>query len=648
MKRIKLFIIAVAILFFALDAQTETIHPNHSFIEYTGRIDFSNPLKPRFSYSGVSVRACFQGTSISLLLDDEGIKNYYNVILDGEVISRIQTKAGLSTYTLATGLKDIHHEIEIFRLTEESFGKTYFCGFVTDNGKTLVDIPNKRTRLIEFIGNSITCGYGNEGVNGQGSFGPTTENHYLTFAAMTSRSFNARHLAVCKSGIGIYRNYDGPVTGSADCMPNNYQRIFLNDAAPLYQFTEKPDLICIDLGTNDFSTEKGDSARFVDNYLKFIDQLQLRNNGATILCLLGPMISGGDLIKVRNYTKYIVATANNKNKGKVSFFEMSTQTGSLGIGINYHPTVAQHLKNAKELINHISTLKGWEVSPRVMIGTTPSATEIVLEFNTEMHDDLGSFNGFSVNENNISIPVSKVTLGTDKTKITLALSSSLVPARKVAVSYSPGSLQGKNNVRLDSISSKIIANTLTVTSLSSATIDLTGSKITLAFNKVMTKPLNLDGVQIVDSNNNLLMVDQYRLASRNIEIILKDKVSAAEPVTISIVSGFFSSDKVAATSVDKYVIKNNSTYTSIDEIQAEKFVIYPSSTNAKIFNYRIKERTPGPIVSDLYNLQGQMILSQVLNINAGVLDFNHPGIQTGYYIIRIKSPQRKYSKMIML
>jgi hypothetical protein len=364
MKKTVLFILAFLMFQEVYSADIDIIAANNPLIEYTGRIDFSNPLKPGFSYSGVSVRASFQGTSIGLILNDAGTRNYYNIILDHTIVSRLQTKSGENTYHIATALKDTIHEIEIFRLTEVDFGKTQFCGFVVDKGKTLVEITNKREHLIEFIGNSITCGYGNEGVNGAGSFGPTTENHYLTYAAITSRSFNARHLAVCKSGIGIYRNYDGPVTGSSDCMPNLYQRVYLWDAAPLYKFTQKPDLICIALGTNDFSTGKGDSALYVSRYLKFIDTLQVKNKNADVLCLLGPMIGGNDLIRVRKYLKFVADSANHKNNGKVYFFEMSQQTGDLGIGIDYHPTVAQHLKNGKELIKYISTLKGWPVYPK--------------------------------------------------------------------------------------------------------------------------------------------------------------------------------------------------------------------------------------------------------------------------------------------
>jgi len=338
-----------------------TIPADNKLIEYTGRIDFSNVKAPRFSYSGVSIRACFHGTSISAVMDDNVGMNFYNIILDGKLLDTINVSVGQKIYKLAEGLENKNHEIEIFKRTEEMFGKTQFFGFVLDKGASLVPIANKRTKLIEFIGNSITCGYGNEGKLGE-RFGPATENHYMTYAAITARNFNARDLAVCKSGIGVYRNSNGPSTGSVDCMTNYYTRIFLRDENPKYSFSEKPDLICIDLGTNDFSF-RGDSTRFVNTYLQFIDTIRTKYGKPDILCLLGPMLSNPTLSKVRGCLKTIVEIANKEGKGNVYFFEMSQRTGSLGI--DYHPTVDQHIKNATELTDYISKLKGWKVAPSV-------------------------------------------------------------------------------------------------------------------------------------------------------------------------------------------------------------------------------------------------------------------------------------------
>jgi lysophospholipase L1-like esterase len=352
------FLLGIFVTTLCFACKNDSIPANSPNIEYAGRIDFSNPLAPMFSYSGVSIRACFVGTGISMIMNDDTGENYYNLIVDGKVVDTLRISVGKKTYKIAEGLENKLHEIEIFKRTEQQFGKTQFFGFVVDKGITLKPLVNKRTRLIEYIGNSITCGYGNEGQNGE-KFGPTTENHYVTYAAITSRNLNARHLAVCKSGIGIYRNYNGPVTGNDDCMTNFYPRIFLYDENPEYSFSEKPDLICINLGTNDFSTTGGDSARYVDNYLRLIDTLQTRYTNPEIVCLLGPMISEPTLAKIRRYINFIAKTATQKGKGNVYFFEMSQQTGDIGIGIDYHPSVAQHQRNAIELTEFIKKLKGW-------------------------------------------------------------------------------------------------------------------------------------------------------------------------------------------------------------------------------------------------------------------------------------------------
>jgi hypothetical protein len=357
----KLFFFILNIVFISVVCYgNDTIPATNRFIEYTGRIDFSRPEAPCFSYSGVSIRACFTGKDLFIILDEELGQNYYHIILDGKIVSKIRPDKGIKTYHIVSGLKDTIHEIEIFRLTEQMFGKTKFYGFIVNPGSSIIKIANERTRLIEFIGNSITCGYGIEGSLG-GTFGPETENHYLTYAAITSRNFNARHFAVCKSGIGIYRNYDGPEEGNKDCMPNFYSRIFLYDEFPIYDFKRKPDLVCIDLGTNDFNTPGGDSVRFVSGYLAFIDTLQARYDKPDIICLLGSMLNGNSLIEVRKYLHVIVDSANRSKKGNVYFFEMSEQS-DLGLGIDYHPTIAQNLKNGTELTEYISALKGWKIS----------------------------------------------------------------------------------------------------------------------------------------------------------------------------------------------------------------------------------------------------------------------------------------------
>ncbi len=339
----------------------DLIAANHPEIEYAGRIDFTDPLAPRFSYSGVSVRARFQGTAVSASLQNDGTSNIYNVIVDGVVTQRITLSNGEQTVALASGLADTSHEIEIYKLTESTYGKTRFRGFVVDAGKTLVPLTIPRTRVIAFIGDSITCGSGNEGASSDSQTN-TNQNHYLSYAAITSRNFNARHIVAARSGVGLYANYSSNPTGleSPNNMKNYYERVHWNDASPLYGFSPTPDVICVNLGTNDFSVGVNEAA-FEQAYHDFIDIIQTKNPGVDIVCLVGPMVSGYNLGRLRIIVPRVATTANGQNNGRVFYFEMSQQ-GEFGTGAQNHPNVPQHAKSAGELSAFISGIKGWPLA----------------------------------------------------------------------------------------------------------------------------------------------------------------------------------------------------------------------------------------------------------------------------------------------
>ena len=626
-----------------------SIPANDPLIEYTGRIDFKDPLAPRFSYSGVSVRAAFQGKSISVRLKDDGTQNFYNIIVDNTVVTRLQTKAGLQTYSISTSLVDTIHEIEIYKLTEQTFGKTQFYGFMVEEGKPLVELSNKREHLIEFIGNSITCGYGNEGVNG-GKFGPTTENHFLTYAGFTSRAFNARHLAVCKSGIGIYRNYDGPVTGSTDCMPPYYERIFLYDATPLYSFTQKPDLICIDLGTNDFSTGKGDSSLYVSKYLQFINTLQMKNSGTDILCLLGPMMGGNDLIRVRKYLQFIADSATRKNNGKVYFFEMSPQTGSLGIGIDYHPTVAQHLKNSGELVNYISKLKGWPITAYPMSGQTSSASEIVVSFNTPVQDLTNAFTGFKVSEATLgNIPLSRTFIdASDKSKVHLVLSQSLSPKSVIKVSYGNGSMESISKGKMQQFRQFLVTNKLTETKITRASVDVTGSKITLFFSKNVSAPANASMVSISNTQNKSYAIKNIAQAnSTSLSVFLTERALKGDTILVNVSSGIFGTDKVEVTPIEGLVASNQSVYTTLNELQLLQCTVFPNPVKEGRIHYVVRENN-SMLKAELINLQGQVMGSFPLTFQQGVIDLNKLELSPGCYVLRIFSSTKEFTTSLII
>src|SRR5689334_22735935 len=69
---------------------------DNPFIQYTGRIDFTDPKLPRFWQPGVYITLRFAGDYCAIILNDEILwgknHNYLEIVVDGKA-ERIQTKA---------------------------------------------------------------------------------------------------------------------------------------------------------------------------------------------------------------------------------------------------------------------------------------------------------------------------------------------------------------------------------------------------------------------------------------------------------------------------------------------------------------------------------------------------------------------------
>ena len=261
-KRI-LYILTSIILFSDCIGQTPTnfIPADDPNIQYMGRIDFSNPLAPTYSYPGVTISAKFNGTAISGDFQDYGTggaqtTNYYNVFIDNVFIKALKIMSSTTTYSLATDLSNTTHTISLTKRTESSVGKSAFKGFYIE-GNSLLTPDAMPINKIEFIGDSWTCGYGNElaGTGGQYvGFNSVNEDNYSAWGAITSRRLNAQYHCTAYSGRGMYRNNSGSTSG---VIPQVYPRIFPDDANSVWNYNNYiPDVCVIHLGTNDFFPEQ--------------------------------------------------------------------------------------------------------------------------------------------------------------------------------------------------------------------------------------------------------------------------------------------------------------------------------------------------------------------------------------------------------
>ena len=265
-----------------------------------------------------------------------------------------------SVVSLATALPDGVHTVRLMYVIEGLFRKPDFRGFVLDEGRQLVDAPALPERKIEFIGNSITCAYGVESLRKEDPFEDETENHYYSFATLVSQALNAQHTSISRSGIGAYRNYNGPKAGSKDNMSWQYEYTLFNDHSQKWDFSKyQPQLVCINLGTNDLSTPNFDIKLYEKGYRKLLKTVRSHYPNAKIVLLSGCMLDDNESALQQKVLNTICEDCNKAGDKNIFRFDFSHQTGSLGYGACWHPSYWQHEKMAGELTPFLREIMNW-------------------------------------------------------------------------------------------------------------------------------------------------------------------------------------------------------------------------------------------------------------------------------------------------
>ena len=346
------------------------VSPSDKHILYTGRISFTNPERPAFNFPGVQITAAFEGTSLRMMAKPRS--GYFMAQIDqAEPFKVAFTGERDSVATLATALPEGRHIVHLMYIIEGYEFYPEFWGFVLDPGRQLVCGPVLPERKLEFIGNSITCGYGNEGVNPNEHFDYATENHYYSYASLTARALNAQHWVVARSGIGAYRNYGGPKVGTPEsCMPVQYEftgyawkpalrqePTFLSEKWDFSRY--QPQVVCINLGTNDLSTNNYDTKLLKQGYQRLYNMVRAHNPQAKIVFLCGSMLNGKELEIAKQLLNEVTAEANRAGDKEVYRFDFTPQDGSLGYGSDWHPSLWQHEKMAAELTAYLRSLMKW-------------------------------------------------------------------------------------------------------------------------------------------------------------------------------------------------------------------------------------------------------------------------------------------------
>ena len=265
--------------------------------------------------------------------------------------------------------------IKVLRFSEAVYGYSGFAG-AEISGELLKDeaagsdnsLQNPvRPLKLEFIGDSITCGYGVEGVWEKDVFTTKQERPDLAYAYLTAQALGAEYELVSRSGIGLISCYTDPLTVT---LPNTAEPLM----SQLWPYTDRylsyklgiepevwdesrysPDIVVINLGTNDTSWVRGLEDRrisFVNLYEQLLEAVHRRSPKARILGCLGVM--GQELCDSEEEAFARFARTFPNVKTKFVRFPVQDQDHD-GVGTDWHPSAKTHQKMAEILTKEIKT-----------------------------------------------------------------------------------------------------------------------------------------------------------------------------------------------------------------------------------------------------------------------------------------------------
>ncbi len=304
--------------------------------------------------SAAHVGFSFEGTECQMFvtLPNGQDHNYLQYELDGVYQKRLRVTGGTSAPLRITAARAGKHTVWLYKATEAHTGP---IAIQQVTGKTIKALPNPKLPLIEFIGNSITCGAAADASEvpcGSGAY-HDQHNAYLAYGPRVARALHTNFVLSSVSGIGMYRNWnsDGPT------MPQVYEKLdFQAQSAQQWNFaTYSPQVVSIALGTNDLSNGDGktprlpfDSARYVSTYLQFIKLVKSKYPQARLALLSSPMSSGPNRALLNRCLTAVQQQTNAAYPAAkpvaVHFFQPMQ-----GRGCTSHPSVEDHAILAQEL-----------------------------------------------------------------------------------------------------------------------------------------------------------------------------------------------------------------------------------------------------------------------------------------------------------
>ena len=356
------------------EQQLKTVFPTDQVVRKLGRtLELQDTLW--LVYSGTGAEFVFRGKQLTITIKGDStvteeretcarIGIYIN---DQRVVDDIIDQPE-KIYTLCKSQDTAEAVVRVVKLSEASRSMAGI-GQIEVDTDAYITPTEPLNRLVEFIGDSITCGYGVDDEVKEHIFTTSTEDVTKTYAYKTAKELDADYSMVCISGYGIISGYtDCGVKQPEMTVPQYYEKlgyshgIYLEGYRPQEQAwdfsSRQPDVIVINLGTNDSSYTTGQEDRqrdYMDRYVEFLKVVRRNNPKATILCVLGIMWE-----ELCPCVEPVVARFRTETGDvHIHYMGFPDQDPADGYVVDWHPTERTHQKAAGRLVSTLREIMNW-------------------------------------------------------------------------------------------------------------------------------------------------------------------------------------------------------------------------------------------------------------------------------------------------
>lgn len=334
--------------------------------QFSKNLLFSGRWEHGKEYSRTSAPAAvvqFNAVAGTLLFELEG-EARFRVDEDGKQIA-VFTTTSRNVYKVKTTGGAGSHLYRLIKISESNPGGIRLYSVSTDKAGKFGNPPKHSNRRIEFIGDSFTVGFGNEGQNGQDeSLVFEKTNASRSYAFLLADGYKADFQVNAFSGRGLVRNYDNiipewPIPRLYEfTVPGEVQDDVakgVSESSLRYDFDSfHPQVIVLFVGINDFQGNPpyADKAQFKKVYAGMLADFRKKHPGVKFLLVSTKVWPNDDLTPT---VKSIYDSEIANGKRDVEFVALQTAN----VGLLGHPDIHSHEEMAKVLRPIIGRLGGW-------------------------------------------------------------------------------------------------------------------------------------------------------------------------------------------------------------------------------------------------------------------------------------------------